>query len=490
MNVAFNMPGTLRAPEKLFIDGAWVDPVSEKMLEVVSPVTEQVIMRYPEASEADVDRAVAAARSAFDTGPWPRLTPRERAEFLRRIAANITKRLDDIALAWTTQMGAPIMLTKKLVGQNATLFTYYADLIDSNSYSFSDERTRADGGRTVVVKEPVGVCAAIAPWNAPMVLMSYKIAAGLAAGCTFVAKPSPETPLEAYILAECIEEAGLPKGVFNLVPAGREVGDHLVRHRGIDKVAFTGSTAAGKHIAAACAERLARVSLELGGKSAAILLDDADFKAALPSLMVYTMPITGQVCFSLTRILVPEARRQEFLDLYLGALGNVKVGDPADPSVHMGPLAMARQLDRVKGYIETGIREGATLALGGGRPDGLETGYYVEPTVFTDVRPDMTIAQEEIFGPVVSVMTYTDEEDAIRQANDSVYGLNGAIYSADTERAYRVARRVQSGHLSINGNIVDPTMPFGGVKQSGYGREGGVEGLDNYVEAKTINFAP
>lgn len=489
MNVAFKMPGALQAPEKLFIDGAWVDPISDKTLDVISPVTEELIMRYPEASRADVDRAVAAARAAFDTGPWPRLSTRERAEYLRKVAAGITKRLDDIALAWTTQMGAPIMLTKKLVGQNATLFNYYADLIDSNSYSFADERTRADGGRTVVVKEPIGVCAAIAPWNAPMVLMSYKIAAGLAAGCTFVAKPSPETPLEAYILAQCIEEAGLPKGVFNLVPAGREVGDYLVRHKGVDKVAFTGSTAAGKAIAGACAERLARVSLELGGKSAAILLDDADFKAALPSLMVYTMPITGQVCFSLTRILVPEARKQEFLDLYLGALGNVKVGDPSDPSVHMGPLAMERQLDRVMGYIATGIKEGATLALGGGRPAGLEKGFYVEPTVFTDVTPKMTIAQEEIFGPVVSVMTYTDEEDAIRQANDSVYGLNGAIYSSDTERAYRVARRIQSGHLSINGNIVDPTMPFGGVKESGYGREGGVEGLDNYVEAKTINFA-
>lgn len=489
MNVMTKTGATFTAPQKFFIGGEWVAPLSSAMLDVVSPVTEEVIMRYPEASVADVDRAVVAAREAFDHGPWPRMSVSERAGYLRKISANITARLDEIAEAWTTQVGAPIGLTKKLVGQNATLFSYYADLIDGNSYSFVDERTRADGKQTRVVKEPVGVCAAITPWNAPMVLLSYKIAAGLAAGCTFVSKPSPETPLEAYILAECIEAAGLPAGVFNLVPAGREVGDHLVRHPGIDKVAFTGSTAAGKYIAGVCAERLARVSLELGGKSAAILLDDADFTAALPSIMVYSMPITGQVCFSLTRILVPESRKQEFVDLYVGAVKGIKVGDPSDPATQMGPLSLGRQLPRVMGYIQDGIDGGATLACGGGRPAGLEKGFYVEPTVFTDVTPDMKIAQEEIFGPVVSIITYSDEDDAVAKANDSIYGLNAAIYSADPERAYGVARRVNSGHMSINGNIVDPTMPFGGVKQSGMGREGGIEGLDNYLELKTINFA-
>lgn len=483
-------PGTaFRAPDKFFIGGEWVAPRSSATLDVVSPVTEETILRYPEASVEDVHLAIAAAREAFDKGPWPRMSPRERAGYLRKVAEHLRGRLDEIARAWTVQVGAPIMITSKLVGQNAQLFDFYADLIDGNAYAFEEERTRPGGGRTRIVKEPVGVCAAITPWNAPMVLLSYKIAAGLAAGCTFVAKPSPETPLEAYILAEAIEAAGLPPGVFNLVPAGREVGDHLIRHPAIDKVAFTGSTPAGRHIAAACAERLTRVSLELGGKSAAILLDDADFTAALPSLMVYTMPITGQVCFALTRILVPKSRAQEFTDLYVGAVGNIKVGDPSDPSVHMGPLALGRQLGRVMDYIETGRKEGAKLACGGGRPEGLEKGYFVQPTVFTDVTPEMTIAQEEIFGPVVSIITYTDEEDAIAKANDSIYGLNGAIYSADPERAYRVARRIQSGHLSINGNIVDITMPFGGVKQSGLGREGGIEGLDNYVEVKTVNFA-
>lgn len=477
----------LKSPDKFFIGGRWVEPLSNRKLDVISPVTEELLMSYPEAGEADMDRAIAAAREAFDNGPWPRLSPAERARYLRKVADNLSGRMDEIANAWTLQVGAPIMLTKKLVGQNATLFNYYADLIEA--FPFVDQRSRDDGGVVKVVKEPVGVCAAITPWNAPMVLLSYKIAAGLAAGCTFVAKPSPETPLEAYILAECIDQAGLPKGVFNLVPAGRESGDYLIRHKDIDKVAFTGSTAAGKHIAAVCAERLARVSLELGGKSAAIMLEDADFKAALPSLMVYTMPITGQVCFSLTRILVPESRKQEFLDLYAGAVSGIKVGDPFDPQTHMGPLTMARQLERVQGYIAAGKAEGARLVCGGGRPAGLDKGYYVEPTIFTDVRPDMKIAQEEIFGPVVSVIGYSDDEDAIRKANDSVYGLSGAVFGTDPERAYSVARRMRTGSVTVNGMIVDPKHPFGGYKQSGIGREGGVEGLDNYIETKTIHIA-
>ena len=476
-----------KAPERLFIGGQWVEAISRQRLEVVSPATEEVLLSYPEAGPADIDRAVAEAREAFDRGPWPRLPAPERARYLRRIAELLSQRLDDIAQSWTLQVGAPIMLTKKLVAQNPTLFNYYADLIER--YPFVDERQRDDGGRVRVVKEPVGVCAAITPWNAPLVLLSYKVAAGLAAGCTIVSKPSPETPLEAYILAECIEKAELPAGVFNLVPAGREGGDYLVRHKDVDKVAFTGSTAAGKHIAATCAQRLARVSLELGGKSPAILLEDADFTAALPSLMIYSMPITGQVCFSLTRILVPERRKQEFLDLFLGAVSRIKVGDPFSAETQMGPLTLARQLTRVQGYIAAGKAEGARVACGGGRPKGLDRGYYIEPTVFTDVHPYMKIAQEEIFGPVVSVMSYSDLDDAVRKANNSTYGLSGAVYTADPERGYELARRMRTGSVTVNGMIVDPKFPFGGFKQSGIGREGGVEGLDNYVETKTVHFA-
>jgi aldehyde dehydrogenase (NAD+) len=477
----------LKAPDRFFINGDWVEPLSNRQIEVISPTTEAHLLSYPEGSPADMDRAVQAARRAFDEGPWPRMSAQERASYLRRVAALITARLDEIAWAWTVQVGAPISLTKKLVPQNATLFSHYADLIER--HPLLERRSRDDGGEVRILREPIGVCAAISPWNAPMVLLSYKIAAGLAAGCCMVAKPSPETPLEAYIMAECIEQAGLPRGVFNLVPAGREAGDHLVRHPSVDKVAFTGSTAVGKHIMRVCADRLARVSLELGGKSAAVMLPDADFAKALPSLMVYSMPITGQVCFSLTRLLVPNTRKREFLDTFLPAVQAIKVGDPSDPATQMGPLAMERQRERVEGYIAAGRSGGAQLACGGGRPRGLGKGWFVEPTVFTDVTPDMKIAQEEIFGPVVSVIGYDDEDDAARKANATPYGLNGAVYSADPERAFAFARRMRTGGLTVNGLIVDPKHPFGGYKESGMGREGGPEGLDNYLEIKTVHMA-
>lgn len=476
-----------KAPDRFFINGDWVAPSGPRRIQVISPTTEELLLSYPEGAPADMDRAVAAAKQAFDHGPWPRMAPAERASYLRRIAALITARLDEIAWAWTLQVGAPISLTRKLVPQNATLFYHYADLIEK--HPLMDIRRRDDGGEVRVLREPVGVCAAISPWNAPMVLLSYKIAAGLAAGCTMVAKPSPETPLEAYVLAECIEQAGLPRGVFNLVPAGREAGDHLIRHRDVDKVAFTGSTPVGKHIMRVCADRLARVSLELGGKSAAVLLPDGDFAKALPSLMVYSMPITGQVCFSLTRLLVPEARKREFLDMFLPAVNALRVGDPSDPSTQMGPLAMARQRERVEGYIAAGRVGGAKLACGGGRPRGLDKGYFVEPTVFTDVTTDMAIAQEEIFGPVVSVIGYSDEDDAARKANATPYGLNGAVYSADPERGFAFAKRMRTGGLTVNGLIVDPKHPFGGYRESGMGREGGPEGLESYLEVKTVHMA-
>jgi acyl-CoA reductase-like NAD-dependent aldehyde dehydrogenase len=456
-------------------------------LSVISPVTEEVVMTFAEATPRDVDRAVAAAREAFDHGPWPRLTPRERGAALLKVAELLNARLPELAQAWTTQVGAPISFTRYVSGQPAELFEYYGQLIQS--YRLIEERKRDNGGLVRIVKEPVGVVAAITPWNAPLVLLCYKVAAGLAAGCTIVAKPSPETPMDAYILAECMEAAGLPPGVFNLVPAGRETGDYLIRHSGIDKISFTGSTAAGKHIAAVAAERLTRASFELGGKSAAIVLEDADVGQVLQSLVPYSMPITGQVCFSLTRVLAPESRKQEILDAYVGAVRNVKVGDPQDAATQMGPLAMQRQLHRVQGYIAKGKEEGAKLVLGGGRPKGFERGYFIEPTVFTNVDTKMTIAREEIFGPVVSFLGFKDVDDAIAKANDTVYGLHGAVYTANAERGYEIARRMRSGSVTVNGMIVDPKMPFGGFKQSGIGREGGIEGLDPYFELKTIYFA-
>ena len=478
---------SVKAADRFFIGGKWEKPAGDSTLNVISPVTEEVVMTFPEASPKDVDRAVAAAREAFDKGPWPRLSAEERGDMLLKVAEHLKARLPELAEAWTTQVGAPISFTRYVSGQSPELFEYYGTLI--KTYRLVDERRRDNGGLVRVVREPVGVVAAITPWNAPLVLLCYKVAAALAAGCTVVSKPSPETPIDAYILAECIEAAGLPPGVFNVIPAGRETGDYLIRHPGIDKISFTGSTAAGRHIAGVAAERLTRASFELGGKSAAIVLDDADMDQVLASLVPYSMPITGQVCFSLTRVLAPESKKNDVLDAYVGAVKHVKVGDPQDPATQMGPLAMERQLKRVQGYIEKGKQEGAQLVLGGGRPQGLDRGYFIEPTVFANVDQKMTIAQEEIFGPVVSFISYKDIDDAVRKANDTIYGLHGAVYTKDPERGYEIARRMRSGSVTVNGMIVDPKMPFGGFKQSGIGREGGPEGLELYFELKTVYFA-
>jgi aldehyde dehydrogenase (NAD+) len=477
----------IKSPRALFIGGQWVKPATDAVLDVVSPVTEHVLMRFAEASNADMDRAVAAARDAFDNGPWPRMSAQERGACLIRVSELLMARMPELANAWTAQVGAPIGMTKYAAIQAPQLFEYYGKLIQD--FPLVQERRRDNGGLVRVVREPVGVVAAITPWNAPLVLLCYKVAAALAAGCTVVAKPSPETPMDAYLVAECIEAAGLPPGVFNVLPAGREVGDYLIRHPGIDKISFTGSTAAGKHIAAVAAQRLTRTSFELGGKSAAILLEDADLGVAFKSLVPYSMPITGQVCFSLTRVLVPRSRQKEILDAYVAAVRGIKVGDPFAEGVGMGPLAMGRQLERVQGYIAKGKAEGARLVLGGGRPQGFDKGFFIEPTVFADVTTDMTIAQEEIFGPVVSFITYDDVDDAVRKANSTIYGLHGAVYTQDAERGYAVARRVRSGSVTVNGLVVDIKMPFGGFKQSGQGREGGIEGLDPYFELKTIHFA-
>jgi acyl-CoA reductase-like NAD-dependent aldehyde dehydrogenase len=478
---------SLQSPHAFFIGGKWAKPHTDRKLSVISPVTEQVFMTVAEATEPDIDDAVGAARKAFDSGEWPRLSGADRGRMLLKIAALLEGRLPELANAWSAQVGAPISLTQYAVAQAPTLFRFYGDLIAG--YKLIDERQRDDGRVARVVREPVGVVAAITPWNAPLVLLCYKVAAALAAGCTVVAKPSPETPIDAYILAECMEAAGLPPGVFNLVPAGREVGDYLIRHPGIDKISFTGSTAAGKHIAGVAAQRLVRTSFELGGKSAALVLPSANIEQMLASLVPYSMPITGQVCFSLTRILTPRSREQEVLDAYTSAVKQVRVGDPFETATQMGPLAMERQLHRVRGYIDKGKREGARLVLGGGRPHGLSRGYFVEPTVFADVRSNMTIAQEEIFGPVVSVLKYDSLDEAVSIANSTPYGLHGAVYTADPEEGFAVARRIRSGSVTVNGLIVDPKMPFGGFKESGLGREGGIEGLDPYFELKTVYFA-
>jgi acyl-CoA reductase-like NAD-dependent aldehyde dehydrogenase len=475
------LPESLR--ENFFINGAWRKPLSRQRAELISPVTEECFLRTWAGSSADVDAAVRAARGAFDRGPWPRMLPRERAKYLRTIGSALRRRKDLLNALWTAQVGAPVGFTELLCEFAPALYEYYAQLAEADEFS---ETVSLPGGRALIVREPVGVTAIISPWNAPLILLSYGVAAALCAGCTVVAKPSPETPLEAQILAQCAEEAGLPAGVLNIVPGAAETGAYLVERKDVDKVAFTGSLNAGKQVAIACAQRLARVSLELGGKSPAIIAEDADLPSALQSIVPFSMPFTGQICFSLSRVLVPKSRSQEVADAYVGAVRQIKVGDPWQRSTQMGPLSMRRQYERTLAYIEKGIREGARLATGGARVQGLERGYYIEPTVFADVDNEMTIAREEIFGPVVSLITYDGDEDAVRIANQTDYGLSGAIFTADPQRGLAMARRLRSGNVTVNGMRVEPSVPFGGFKQSGIGRAGGAEGLRAYQEVKAV----
>jgi len=470
--------------DHLFIGGDWVDPDSSDVIEVISPSTEQVMGSVPDATTVDVDRAVAAARSALTSGPWPAMSPAERADIMSALSGVLQARSTDIAQMITEQNGSPISWS--IMGQvfSSTLaLDYYADL--TRTYDFEERR---DGmmGPVLLRREPVGVVGAIVPWNVPLFTTMLKLAPALAAGCTVVLKPAPETPLDAYMLAEAAIEAGLPPGVLNIVAAGREVGEHLVTHPGVDKIAFTGSTAAGRRIAALCGEQLKRCTLELGGKSAAIICADADLDATVAGLMSASLMNNGQACVAQTRILVQRNRYDETVDALTAAVANMVVGDPMDPATEIGPLTSARQRERVEGYISAGRDEGASVALGGGRPSGLDRGWYVEPTVFTGVDNSMRIAQEEIFGPVLAVIPYTDESEAIAIANDSPYGLSGSVWSADNARATDIARQIDTGTVSVNGFMIEFCSPFGGYKDSGLGRELGPEGLSHYLEMKSI----
>ena len=469
--------------KNFYIGGEWTKPQSDRQLELISPVTEECFLRVPEASEADVDRAVKAARQAFDRGPWPRMATAERAKFVAAIGEEMKKRLPLFIDVWTAQVGAPQGFAGFVIQYGPQLFEFYGKL--GATADFTETRD-VIGGKAQIIREPVGVVAIITPWNAPVPLISYGVAAALLAGCTIVAKPAPETPLEAQLIAECAEAVGLPPGVFNVVPAGREVGDYLINRPEIDKVSFTGSVAGGKRIAEVCAKRLARYTLELGGKSPAVIMDDADLSAALGAIVPFSMPMTGQICFSPTRVLVSKKRHDEVVDAYKQAVNSIVVGDPWKAETQMGPLSMKRQLDRVMGYLEKGRNEGATLVTGGGRPKDMNRGYYVEPTIFSNVSSDMTIAKEEIFGPVVSVMPYENEEDAIRIANNSTYGLSGAVFTKDPEKGLALAKRIRTGNVTVNGLNLQINAPFGGYKESGIGRVGGPEGLEGYQEIKSI----
>ena len=469
--------------DRLFVGGQWVPPATGATIDVVSPYTERVVARVPGAAAADVDQAVAAARAAFDGGPWPRTPPDERADVLQRAAALLHERRAEIADLITLEMGSPTLFSQ-FVQVPAPVRTLRAYARLAREFPFQEER--GNRARSLLVHEPVGVVAAIVPWNTPLLVTMSKVAPALAAGCTVVVKPAPEAPLDANVMAEAFAAAGLPPGVLSVLPAGREVGEHLVRHPRVDKVSFTGSTAAGRRIAALCGERLARVSLELGGKSAAIVLDDAPLEETVAGLLPLAFVNSGQACVAQTRVLVSRRRHDEFVEAFAEAAAAQPVGDPADPATVIGPLAAARQRDRVEGYVAVAQEDGAKVVTGGGRPASQPTGWFVEPTVLTGVRNDMRIAREEVFGPVVAVLAYDDPDEAVAIADDSDYGLAGSVWTADVAAGVDVARRVRTGTYSVNGAPQAADAPFGGFKASGIGREFGPEGLRLYLETKSI----
>jgi aldehyde dehydrogenase (NAD+) len=481
MNIQVN----IRHPDKLFIDGAWVAPSNSSRIEVFNSATGEVFLTVPEAREQDMEQAVLAARRAFDRGPWPRLAHSERARYMLAMAEEIDKRCESFAATWTTESGVLYSAAK---ARMTTLSADFRDLAAlAETFPFHERHPSKSGGQVaLLVREPVGVVAAIVPWNAPPATITSKVAPALLAGCTLIVKASPEAPGAAYILAEACEAVGLPAGVINVLTADREISELLVRNPGVDKVAFTGSTAAGRRIASLCGERIARCTLELGGKSPALILDDCDIGTAAKAIADRAVFLTGQVCTSLTRIIISRARQPALVDALSENLKAVRVGDPFDPQTQMGPLASRRQLDRVLGYIQKGQSEGATLVTGGTRPAQLPRGYFVEPTLFAMVDNNSTIGREEIFGPVLSVIAAHDEEDAVEIANDTVYGLNASIFTSDVERAYALAGRIRSGTVGQNGSRAELSLAFGGFKQSGLGREGGSEGLRHYLETKVI----
>lgn len=468
---------------KFYIGGRWVAPSTDRLLDVVSPITEETICQVADAGIKDIDHAVDAAHQAFESGPWPRMTPLERAKVLESFAKILRSRSEAFATAWIETTG---VITSMAAGSLEYAVTAVDRSIEqAGSFPFIEKHLPENGGN-MLVHEPVGVVAAIAPWNAPLASMMTKIGPALVAGCTVIMKPAPQTPIEAYLIAECADEAGFPDGVINLVVADRDASDHLVRHHHVDKVSFTGSVATGKRIASVCADRIARVTLELGGKSAAIVLDDYDLKTAAESVAGAITVLNGQNCAALTRIIISRDRHDEFVRYLVTAIEAIVIGNPYDAETQLGPITMKSQLEKIEGYIAKGIAEGATLATGGERPAHLKLGYYFEPTVFANVDNKMAIAQEEIFGPVLCVIPCDGKEDAICIANESPFGLAGAVYTNDTVKAFEVARQLRTGTVGQNGMKASFAISFGGFKQSGLGREGGLKGLLPYLEPKTV----
>jgi aldehyde dehydrogenase (NAD+) len=472
-------------PDKLFIDGGWVSPTGSSTFEVVESATEEVFETIAEAGPADVDRAVTAARAAFDRGPWRRMTHRERGGYLRTIAAELERDSEANALVWTAETGVLHKYARNTAAALADTFRSYADLAES--FPFEERHTPRHGGElALVVREPVGVVGAIVPWNGAPGLTTSKVAPALLAGCSVVVKSSPEAPGSGYLLAEACERAGLPRGVLNVITAEREASERLVRHPDIDKITFTGSTAAGRRIASLCGERIARCTLELGGKSPAIVCDDYDVETAARAIAARAVLQTGQVCWSVTRVTVGEMRHDALVEALSAEFRKVTVGDPFDPGIQMGPLANRRQRRNVEAFIQRGLGEGAILAAGGRRPPNLNRGFFIEPTIFGKVDNRSTLGREEIFGPVLSIIPVASEDEALAVANDTIFGLNSAVFTNDIDKAYWFAREIRAGTVGHNAVRREHGLPFGGFKQSGIGREGGREGLLPYLETKTI----
>ena len=466
--------------DRFYIAGQWQEPKGRDATEVVNPATEEPVARVAMGNREDVDRAVAAARAAFDD--WSQTTPEQRAQYLERIVAGLEARTDEIAQAITSEMGSPCSLVKPTQIGNP-LFTFKEAAELARTYQWE-----TDHGKTHVIREPIGVCALITPWNFPLNQIAGKVAPALAAGCTMVLKPSELAPLDAFILAEIIDEAGLPPGVFNLiVGAGPEVGEALAAHPEVDLVSITGSTRAGAAVATAAAPTIKRVAQELGGKSANLILPDADFSRAVKGGVRLAMFNSGQACNGPTRMLIPRQHQQEIEDIVVKAVEGIVVGDPKDDKTYMGPISNRAQYERVIAFIQRAIDEGARLLIGGPeRPTGLDKGFYVKPTVFTDVRNDMLTAREEAFGPVLALIPYESEDEAIAIANDNPYGLSSYVQSGDLEHAKRVGRRIRAGHVELNGARWDQGAPFGGYRRSGNGREHGVWGLEEFLEVKAL----
>jgi aldehyde dehydrogenase (NAD+) len=466
--------------DRLYVGGAWVEPEGEGMLEVVEASTEQALATIPAGTAADARRAVAAARAAFDG--WAATPVAERQRLLRAVADGLEARAGGIASTVTAEVGMPLKLSRIIqAGLPIASFRLAADLLD-------ELPLEEEVGSALVVREPVGVVAAITPWNYPLHQVACKVAPALAAGCTVVLKPSEVAPLSAFVLAEVVDDVGLPAGVFNLVTGtGPVVGEALASDPDVDMVSFTGSTRAGKRVSELASGSVKRVALELGGKSPYVILDDADFAKAVPNGVAKAFLNSGQTCSALTRMLVPRARLAEAEQIAAAAAERFEPADPTGERSGIGPLVSDVQRERVRGYIRRGIEEGARLVCGGAEPpEDLPHGFYVRPTVFSDVRPDMTIAQEEIFGPVLVILPYEDEDDAVRIANDTIYGLAAGVWAGDRDRAERVARRLRAGQIEVNGGQFDLRAPFGGFKQSGNGRENGKFGLEEYLEVKAL----